>query len=126
MVVKHKHELAGTSRAMGTDKWQTTRLLLREDGVGLTVTDVTLGAGSEAIYGYKHHVEIGYCLEGEATITELATGVVHVIKPGSLFAAARGERFRWRSDQPTRLITIFNPALAGPEVNDADGSFPLL
>ena len=126
MIIRRKNELAGTARRVGTDKWQTTRLLLREDGAGLTVTDVTLKAGSDAIYGYKHHVEIGYCLEGEAEITELATGLVHKITPGTLFAAAKGERFRWRSEQPTRLITVFNPALVGPERNDAEGSFELL
>ena len=126
MIIRHKEDLRGTARAVETGAWSTTRFLLREDGVGLTLTDVTVRQGSDAVYGYRHHVEVCYCLEGEATLEELATGRVHAVRPGTLWAAAKGERFRFRALAPTRLVSVFTPALVGPEVNDQEGSFPLL
>ena len=126
MLIKHKADLQGTPRAMSTDLWSTTRFLLREDGAGLTLTDVTIAKDDGHIYGYQHHSEVGYCLEGLATLEDLATGEIHDITPGSLWLAHKGERFRFVALETTRLITIFTPALVGPEVNDENGSFPLL
>jgi L-ectoine synthase len=126
MVIKHKHQLLGTSRAIQTDHWSTVRLLLAEDGVGITVTDVVLGPGSDAVYCYKHHTEVCYCLEGRAVVVDFETGETHQIEPGTLWVARKQQRFRFTATERTRLITVFMPALVGPEVNDADGSFPLL
>ncbi len=126
MIIRHKAELVGSSRAVATDKWSTTRFLLREDGVGLTLTDITLHRAPPTVYGYRHHVEVGYCLAGHAWLEDLGNGTTHDIGPGTLWAAAKGERFRFEVVESVRLITIFVPALVGPEVNDTDGSFPLL
>lgn len=124
MIVHRKEELARSSRAVTTAAWSTVRLLLAEDGAGFTLTDVVVRAGSSAIYGYKHHVEACYCLEGRATLEELATGIVHEVGPGFLWAATEHERFRFTAHEPTRLISVFVPPLTGREVNDAEGSFP--
>jgi L-ectoine synthase len=126
MIVKHKAELQGTERALQTEDFSTTRFLLREDGVGLTMTDVTYHASVDATYRYKNHVEVVYCLEGEATLEDLETGEVHQIRPGTLWALPHHERVRYVSITPTRLISIFVPALVGPELHDEEGSFPLL
>ena len=75
---------------------------------------------------YKHHLEICYCLEGEATLIDLPTNTEHSIRPGSLWAAPDHQPFRFIAHQATRLVCVFSPALVGSEVNDADGSFPLL
>ena len=111
---------------MKGEMWLSTHLLLREDEAGFTLTDVTIAKDDGHIYDYQHHSEVGYCLEGRATLEDLVTGEVHDIVPGSLWLAHKGERFRFVALEPTRLITIFTPALVGPEVNDMDGSFPLL
>lgn len=81
---------------------------------------------SKGIYHYKHHKEICYCLEGDATLIDLDNNIEHHIKPGSLWAAVGHEKFRFIANKPTRLISIFDPALIGPETNDEEGSFPLL
>ncbi|MEM6380235.1 MAG: ectoine synthase [Bacteroidota bacterium] len=126
IIVKHKSDLLNTERAVETDDYSTVRLLLKKDGAGLTVTDVMIKGQSDSIYGYKHHKEICYCLEGEATLVDLENGIEHTIKPGSLWAATNHEKFRFIAHKPTRLISIFDPALVGPETNDEEGSFPLL
>jgi len=106
--------------------FSTTRFLLREDGAGLTLTDVTLKGGSSTVFARQHHSEVGYCLEGRATLEDLSVGEIHTIVPGSLWLTSKGERFRLTTLEDLRLITIFTPALVGPEVNDENGSFPLL
>ena len=126
MIVKHKDELRGTPRAVETKDWSTIRFLLREDGLGFTVTDVTLAAGMDSVMQYKHHLEACYCLEGEAVLEDVATGERHRILPGTLYALSNHERHRLRVVKPTRLVSIFSPALVGREVHDKDGSFPLL
>ncbi len=126
MRVKHRDQGDGAKGSVATDKWATTRMLLREDGFGLTVSDVRVPAGSEGVYGYKHHVEVCYCIEGEAELEELASGVLHRIRPGSLWAAEKGERLRLAVKTDFRVIAVFVPALVGPETSDAEGSFPLL
>ncbi|MBN3950373.1 MAG: ectoine synthase [Nostoc sp. NMS7] len=126
MLIKHKHELQNTSRAIQTKDWSTIRFLLEEDGVGITVTDVNIHEGSDAVYHYKHHTEVCYCLQGNATLEDLQTGQVHQVRPGTLWVSRKGERFRFVAKVHTRLISIFIPALLGTEVNDEEGSFPLL
>jgi len=126
MLIRHKADLQGTPRAITGEMFSTTRFLLREDGAGFSLTDVTLKGGSSTVFARQHHSEVGYCLEGRATLEDLATGEIHDIRPGSLWQAQKGERFRLTVLEPIRLITIFTPALVGPEVNDENGSFPLL
>ena len=124
MLVRHKAALEGTAREVETDLWRTVRFLLREDGYGVTLTDVTIKPGPPAVYGYDHHTEVCYCLEGRATFEELETGRRHEIRPGSLWAVHPGERFRFTAHLPTRLVSVCRPPLAGPEVNDEAESFP--
>ena len=126
MILRHKGDLEGTTSAVQTDDWSTVRFLLREDGAGLTVTDGRIREGSDAVYGYEHHQEVCYCLEGDATLEELDTGRVHRVGPGTLWLARRGERFRFVVREEIRLVSVFTPALVGPETNDEAGSFPLL
>lgn len=126
MLIRHKADLEGTPRALEGEMFSTTRFLLREDGAGLTLTDVSLKGGSSTVFARQHHFEVGYCLEGRATLEEISTREIHDIGPGSLWSAQKGERFRLTVFEDLRLITIFTPALVGPEVNDENGSFPLL
>lgn len=126
IVVKHKADLQGTSRAIDTPAYATTRFLLREDGIGFTLTDVTIKEKTDVVIQYKHHVEAVYCLEGEATVFEFATGRSFPVRPGTCYAMAKHERHRFTCEGPVRLISIFVPALVGAETWDADGSFPLL
>jgi len=111
---------------MKGETWFSTRLLLREDEAGFSLTDVTLKAGSSMDFARQHHAEVGYCLEGRATLEDLSSGEIHTVKPGSLWLTSKGEHFRLNVLEDLRLITIFTPALVGPEVNDENGSFPLL
>jgi L-ectoine synthase len=114
-----KRELRGTDRHVRGDAYETFRFLLAGDGVGVTVTDIVLRPGVEATYGYDTHVEIAYCIEGQAELTDLATGLPAAIVPGTMWIAQPGERFRFLAAEPTRLICVFLPPFAGHETGFA-------
>jgi L-ectoine synthase len=114
-----KSDLANTSRHIKNDTYETTRFLLAPDEAGITVTDIVLTPNLEADYGYDAHIEIAYCIEGKATLTDLENMEAHVIEPGTMWVAPKKSRFRFKADVPTRLICVFNPAFIGAETGFA-------
>lgn len=119
VTVIRKSDLAGTSRHVTTHAYETTRFLLREDDAGVTLTDIVIAPGVEETYGYDAHIEVAYCIEGRATLTDLSSGEAHSIEPGTLWAARQGERFRFIAHEPTRLICAFTPPFGGAETGFA-------
>lgn len=114
-----KADLAGSSRHVANDTYETFRFLLAEDGLGLTITDIMLQPGIEADYGYDNHIEFAYCIEGRAVLTDHATLIAHDIMPGTLWIARQGETFSFRASEPTRLICVFTPPFKGTETGFA-------
>ena len=106
--------------------WSSARYLLRRDGMGFTLTSTTIAAGSSQTMEYKHHLEGNLVIEGEGDLTDLATGRVHRLKPGAMYALDRHDRHRIDAITDMRLVCVFSPALVGPETHDADGSYPIL
>ena len=106
--------------------WNSARYLLRRDGMGFTLTSTTIAAGSSQTMQYKNHVEANLIIEGEGRLTDLATGTVHRLAPGTMYALDRHDRHRIDADTDMRLVCVFSPALAGPETHDGDGSYPIL
>ena len=102
--------------------WSSARYLLRRDGM----TETTVAAGSSQTMQYKNHVEANLIIEGEGDVTDLATGRVHRLKPGTMYALDRHDRHRIDATTDMRLVCVFSPALAGPETHDEDGSYPML
>ena len=122
MIVKTLEKVVGTKDEAHGDKWHSLRLLHKEDGMGVTLTDSILEAGFEMVLWQKNHLEACYCLEGEGTVEELDSGTVHEIKPGTLFAMNEHDRHRLRAKTRMRLIATFTPPLTGEEVHGVDGS----
>jgi L-ectoine synthase len=114
-----KSELAGTARHIRNDTYETHRFLLAQDGLGVTVTDITLSPGLEEVYGYDNHIEIAYCIEGEAVIRDNAGGTERRILPGMMWVAEKGDRFSFLASVPTRLICVFTPPFEGGETGFA-------
>ena len=122
MIVKTLEDVIGTKGEAHGDKWHSLRLLHREDGMGVTLTDSILEEGFEMVLWQKNHLESCYCLEGEGTVEELDSGRVHDIKAGTLYAMNDHDRHRIRAKTRMRVICTFSPALTGDETHDADGS----
>lgn len=124
MIVRAVTHIEGTDRDVRGDGWRSLRLMLRDDGLGFSMSETTVAAGTELELQYKHHLEACYCLDGEAEITDRATGEVHAIRAGTAYALDRHDRHHLRVISDLRLVCVFNPALTGHETHDASGSYP--
>ena len=123
MIVRTKEDLKGTKGEVRTENWSSCRFLHEEDGMGVTLTDAILEPGLDQIFWYKNHLECVYCLEGEGTLEDLATGSSYLIKPGALYALDKHDRHRLKVKSRMRVVCTFVPPLVGGEVHDADGSY---
>ena len=106
--------------------WSSARYLLRRDGMGFTLTQTTIAAGSSQTMQYRNHLEGNLVIEGEGVITDLDTGTVHRLRPGTMYALDKHDRHRIDARTGMRIVCVFVPALVGPETHDEDGSYPVL
>jgi L-ectoine synthase len=125
VIVRRVEELHGTEAEAGTETWTSTRLLLKSDGMGFTLTDTVVQPGMDETLQYRNHLEACYCIEGRATVQMLDTGETFEIVPGTMYALDRNDRHRLHAHTEVRLICVFTPALTGQETHDAEGSYSL-
>lgn len=123
MIVRDFNELKHSDRAVSDAQWTSVRMLLADDGMGFSFHITTLQAGSEHTFEYKHHYESVYCMSGAGSITDLATGETHQIRPGVMYALDQHDRHILRSDEELVMACCFNPPVTGKEVHRADGSY---
>jgi Ectoine synthase. len=126
MIVRTLSEIIGTVRDVRAENgnWVSRRLLLKDDGMGFSFHETTIFAGTETPIWYKHHLEAVYCVGGEGEIEDLATGITHPIRDGTLYALNQHDRHKLRAFSDLRLVCVFNPPLSGREVHDRDGAYP--
>jgi L-ectoine synthase len=124
VIVRTLDDVLGSDRDVEGDGWRSRRLLLRRDELGFSFHDTTVAAGSELNLQYRHHLEACYCLEGEAELTDLASGERHTIRPGTIYALDQHDRHTLKVKADLHLVCVFNPALSGTETHDSEGSFP--
>jgi L-ectoine synthase len=122
MIVRSVSEVAGTDLDVQGEGWRATRLFVRADGLGFSLSETTVDGGAEMNVWYKHHQEACFVIDGVAEVTERDTGAVHRISPGSAYAPQH-DRHTIRVIEPLRLVCVFSPALTGQETHDADGSY---
>ncbi len=123
MIVRQLSDVVGGVHDVKGDGWNSRRLLTAPDGMGYTMTDTVVTAGAVLELQYHRHLEACYCLSGEGTVEDLATGTVHPIGPGTLYAMNLNDRHRVRATTEIRLICCFTPALSGTESHGADGGY---
>lgn len=126
MIVRQLADIQGTERDVQTDTWASRRLILQDDGVGFSVHDTVMKAGTETTMWYKNHIEAVYCIEGQGTVEDLASGQIHALRPGTLYLLNEHDRHVVRPTTDVRMVCVFNPACTGREVHDAHGAYPLL
>ncbi len=120
-------DLIGTEREVKGEGWTSRRLLLKKDGMGFSFHDTVIPAGAELELWYKNHLEAVYCVSGNGRIKDLATGEVHEITDGTLYALDQHDRHvLYGGTEDMRLVCAFNPPVTGNETHDADGSYELV
>lgn len=127
MIVRSLDELKSSGRyAEKHGLWTSARYLLKDDGVGFTLTQTTLAAGQGLEMEYKNHIEANLVIEGEAILTDIGSGEKHRLLPGSMYTLDKHDRHHMQAVTDLRLVCVFTPALTGKETHDKDGSYPLL
>ncbi len=94
------------------------RFLLESDGMGYTVTDTIVNAGTTSRLEYKNHLEACYCIEGSGAVVEM-DGTRHEIVPGTLYALDKHDMHDLiaNPEGDMRLVCMFTPALTGDEAH---------
>lgn len=126
MIVRDFNELKNTERAVSDKEWTSVRMLLANDNMGFSFHITILNAGSEHTFHYKNHFESVYCMSGKGWIKDLATGEVHDIKPGVMYALDQHDHHTLKADEDLVMACCFNPPVTGKEVHQEDGSYALV
>lgn len=124
MIIRSLEETSGTAHDVRGETWRSQRLLLSADGMGFSLHETTMAAGTATRMHYKHHVEAVYCIAGRGEIEDLETGDVHAIVPGVVYALDAHERHELRVEEEMRLVCVFNPPIRGDETHGPDGAYP--
>lgn len=126
MIIRTLAETESSDHDVAATTWRSRRLLLARDGMGFSLHDTIIGAGTETAMWYKNHLEAVYCIAGSGTLEDCATGEVHEIVAGTMYALNKHDRHVLRAVEEMRMVCVFNPPCTGRETHDADGAYPLL
>ncbi|MGH2706707.1 MAG: ectoine synthase [Actinomycetota bacterium] len=101
------------------------RFLLEADGMGYTLTDTIVRAGSRSHLEYKRHLEACYCIAGRGEVVN-ANGESHLITAGVMYALDKNDPHDLIAapDEDLRLVCVFSPALQGDERHNLSSSGP--
>lgn len=124
MIVRQLADVRKTDRNVRSDGWTSIRLLLKEDGMGFSFHVTTMYAGTELKMHYQNHLEAVLVLKGKGTIEDLATGKVHELRPGVMYALNDHDRHIVRPETDILTACVFNPPVTGKEVHDETGAYP--
>lgn len=120
MITRKLSEITDTERDVAWGNGRSRRFLLAEDGMGYSLTDTIIDAGTESLLEYKRHLEACYCVEGEGEVEDMAGNVVAIV-PGTMYALDKHDRHYLRARTTLRLICVFSPALTGNERHSLSG-----
>lgn len=123
MIVRRLDEILDGPRDVRAETFHSRRLLLAADGMGFSLHDTVLHAGTETLIWYRHHLEAVYVIEGRGEIDLLDEGRTIEIAAGTMYALDGHERHRLRAIDDLRCVCVFTPPLRGDEVHDADGVY---
>ena len=126
MIIRTLEDIAGTDRDVSGPGFRSRRILLRKDGMQHSLHFTEVPAGTEMQLWYKVHLEANLVITGTGEVEDVATGAVHPIGPGSLYALDQNDRHVLRAHTDLQLVCVFTPALTGRETHDADGSYLLV
>ncbi len=126
MIVRKLADVAGTENEIDTPNWTSRRLLLSRDGMGFSLHDTMIKAGTVNPMWYRYHVEAVYCIQGRGEIETLEDGKVYRLEPGVVYALDQHDRHVLRAETDMRMVCVFNPPVTGQEVHDEDGAYPLV
>ena len=124
MIVRTLDAVVGGDDDVVAETWRSRRLLLARDGMGFSLHDTLIEAGTETPMWYQHHLEAVYCIEGEGSVELRDSGEVIEIVPGTVYALDQHDAHVLRARTRMRMVCVFNPPVTGQEVHDESGAYP--
>lgn len=117
MIVRSLSEVKSVDWGNGVSR----RFLVASDGMGYTLTDTIVAAGTKSRLEYRNHLEACYCIEGEGEVVDM-DGNSYPITPGTMYALDQHDAHFLIASPHTdlRLVCMFTPALRGDEVHSLD------
>ncbi|MFD2922888.1 ectoine synthase [Halobacillus naozhouensis] len=127
MKVVKLEDVLGTDKEIKGENWTSRRLLFKKDGMGYSVNDTVIKAGTETHIWYQNHLEAVYCIEGEGEVETLKDGKVWPIKKNEIYALDENDEHLLRAYEGSdmRMVCVFNPPLTGREIHDENGVYPV-
>ena len=125
MIVRDYNEARNSERRVTAEGWESVRLLLKGDQMGFSFHITTIFKDAELHLHYKNHFESVYCISGEGSIEDCATGEVHEIRPGVMYALDKHDKHILRGKTEMVMACCFNPPVTGKEVHGPDGAYAL-
>lgn len=105
--------------------WDSTRLLLKEDGMGYSFHITTIYKDADFQMHYQNHYESVYCISGRGEVETLADGKKYAIEPGTIYNLNKHDKHILRAFEEMTMACVFNPPLNGKEVHNAEGAYEL-
>lgn len=121
MIIRKHAEVKNVQWGNGTSH----RFLLEADGMGYTLTDTVVKAGTKSLIEYENHLEACYCIAGSGKVIEM-DGTEHEIVVGTMYALDHRDPhyLLGGENEDMRLVCMFTPALQGDEHHDFDKEGP--
>ncbi len=126
MIVRSVADLDDTDRDIKTPNWRSKRIVLAKEGVGFSVHETTLYAGTVNDFWYANHIEAVFVVSGEGELLDKETGTTYQLGPGSLYLLDKNDHHQLRPRTEMRTVCVFNPPVTGREVHDENGVYPLI
>jgi L-ectoine synthase len=124
MIIRNLKTIRASDKNVKSDGWVSARMLLKDDDMGFSFHVTTMFAGSALKMHYQNHLESVLILKGTGTIEDLATGEVHPLKAGVMYALNEHDRHIVRPETDLLAACVFNPPVSGREVHDENGAYP--
>ncbi|MDT8364036.1 MAG: ectoine synthase [Nitrosomonas sp.] len=125
MIVRNLKDARDSSRRVVAQNWESTRLLLKNDGMGFSFHITTIYAGTRTEMCYHNHLEAVYCVSGHGMVETLDDDRKYPIAPGTIYILDQHDEHVLHADTEMELACVFNPPLNGREVHDETGAYPL-
>lgn len=127
MIVRNLKEAQASGRRVvdPNGNWESTRLALKDDGMGFSFHITTIYKGADFRMHYQNHLESVYCISGKGEIENLNDGKVYEIGPGTIYLLDQHDPHVLRAEEEMVMACAFNPPLNGKEVHNKEGAYEL-
>lgn len=125
MIVRKLSDAKNQGRNISAPGWESSRLLLKQDGAGFSFHITRIFKDAELHLHYQNHIESVYCISGHGQIEEAVSGKIHPIEPGTIYILDKHDKHVLRAFEEMQMACVFNPPLHGKEVHNAEGAYEI-